>query len=81
MKRTKLPRPVVVEAYQIAKAALPPFSHRFSPRVYTQRQLFACLVLKDFYDLTYRAVITLLADCTSLAEAIGLESIPHFTTL
>ncbi len=81
MKTTKSPRRVLVEAHHIAEAALPPFAHRFSPQIYTQHQLFACLVLKDFYDLTYRAVVALLEDCTDLSKAIGLESIPHFTTL
>ena len=81
MKTTKSPRRVLVEAHQIAEAALAPYSHRFSPKIYTQHQLFACLVLKDFYDLTYRGIVGLLKDCADLTGAIGLESIPHFTTL
>jgi Transposase DDE domain len=81
MKTTKSPRRVLVEAHRIAEAALAPYSHQYSPKVYTQHQLFACLVLKDFYDLTYRGVVALLKDCADLTEAIGLESIPHYTTL
>jgi Transposase DDE domain len=81
MKTTKSPRRVLVEAHRIAEASLTPYSHRYSPKVYTQHQLFACLVLKDFYDLTYRGVVALLKDCADLAKAIELESIPHYTTL
>lgn len=81
MKTTKSPRRLLVEAHRIAESALPAYAHRYSPRVYTQHQLFACLVLKDFYDLTYRGVVALLEDCAELAGAIGLATIPHFTTL
>ena len=72
---------MVIEAIQVGKASLAAYSHRFSPKIFTQPQLFACLVLKDFYNLTYRGTVGMLADCDSLAEAIGLEKIPHFTTL
>jgi DDE family transposase len=71
----------LVEALRVAQEALPPYSHRFSPKTFKQWQLFACLVLKDFYDLTYRGAIGLLADCPSLTAAIGLKKVPHFTTL
>ena len=71
----------MVEALAVAQASLPAYSHRFSPRVFTQHQLFACLVLKDFYNLTYRGTVGLLLDGDSLCEEIGLEKVPHFTTL
>ena len=81
MKTSKSPKRVLVEALAVAEASLPRYSHRFSPKVFTQHQLFACLVLKDFYNLTYRGTVGLLADGDSLAQAIGLERVPHFTTL
>lgn len=81
MKTSKSPKRVLVEALAVAEASLPRYSHRFSPRVFTQPQLFACLVLKDFYDLTYRGTVGLLADSDALREAISLEKAPHFTTL
>jgi len=43
-------------------------------------QLFACLVLKEFLRLDYRKLSALLKDAPCLAEAIGLDKIPHFTT-
>ena len=81
MKTSKRPKRVLVEALRVAEASLPAYSHRFSPKKFTLHQLFACLVLKDFYNLTYRGTVGLLADCDSLSQAIGLAQVPHFTTL
>lgn len=72
---------MLVEALRSAEASLPAYSHACSPKTFTQHQLFACLVLKDFYNLTYRGTVAMLADCVSLTAAIGLERVPHFTTL
>lgn len=72
---------MLVEAWNVAEASLPAYAHRFNPKKFTLHQLFACLVLKDFYGLTYRGTMGLLADGDSLAAAIGLTKIPHWTTL
>lgn len=81
VKTSKSPKRVLVEALKVAEASLPAYSHRFSPKKFTLPQLFACLVLKDFYGLTYRGATGLLTDGDSLAAAIGLKKIPHWTTL
>lgn len=81
MTTTKSPRFVVRIALAVAHKALPPYTSRFSPQKYTQPQLVACLVLKEFLGLDYRGVTALLADSTDLAREIGLREIPHFTTL
>ena len=78
---TKSPRKVLVMAYRTAKRTLPAYSHRFSPKKFTQHQLCACLVLKTFMKTDYRGIVALLADCTNLSNAINLKTIPHFTTL
>lgn len=57
------------------------FSHRNSPKKFTQQQLFACLVLKNFLRTDYRGLCRILRDCLELAEVIELPCIPHFTTL
>ena len=81
MSRTcKSPRKVLLTAWGVAKSALPEFSHKFSPKKFTQHQLFACLVLKEFLRLDYRKLAALLKDADQLANAIELEKIPHFTT-
>jgi hypothetical protein len=72
---------VLLAALATAKRSLPPYSHRNSPRKFTQHQLFACLVLKNFLKTDYRGVVVHLADCPSLAETLGLARVPHYTTL
>ena len=78
---SKSPRKVLLVAYAVAKDALPAYAHRFSPKKFTQHQLFACLVLKEFLKTDYRGVAALLIDCCDLRQAIELNRVPHFTTL
>ena len=68
-------------AYEVAGQALPSYGHRFSPQKFTQHQLFAVLVLKEFLRCDYRKITQTLEDCPELGRAIGLEAVPHFTTL
>jgi Transposase DDE domain/Transposase domain (DUF772) len=72
---------VVYQALLVGLKALRPFAHRFSPQRYTQPQLFACLVLKTFFKTDYRGVTAYLRDHSDLRQALGLASVPHFTTL
>jgi hypothetical protein len=82
MSRTsKSPRKVALAALAVGKEALPDYSHRFSPKVFTQAQLFVCLVLKQFFKTDYRGISAILADSPHLREAIGLKKTPHFTTI
>lgn len=71
----------MLTAYAVAKESLPAYAHRFSPRKFTQHQLFACLVLKSMFDLDYRSIATLLHECAELRAVIDLREAPHFTTL
>ncbi len=70
-----------VDPVQIVGGVAPAYSHRFSPKKFTQHQLFACLVLKEFLKTDYRGLADILADCDSLRAAIELEHVPHFTTV
>src|ERR1700722_8272787 len=72
---------VLLVAYGIARRCLPAYSHRCSPKKFTQHQLFACLALKEFLNLDYRGVEPLLADSPALRVAIDLKETPDFTTL
>jgi hypothetical protein len=78
---SKSPRKVALVALDVGKEALPAYCHRFSPKVFTQPQLFACLVLKEFFKTDYRGIMGILADTPSLCQAIGLKKVPHWTTL
>ncbi|APW61911.1 hypothetical protein BSF38_03442 [Paludisphaera borealis] len=67
-------------AYEAACRALPAHRHQFSPKKFTQPQLLACLVLKEFLRLDYRGLAAHLADQADLRDRIGLTVVPHFTT-
>jgi hypothetical protein len=81
MKTSKSPRRVLQVAYAEAREALSPYAHHFSPKKFTQHQLFACLALKDFLKLDYRGVWQLLLDTPDLCAVIELTTVPHWTTL
>ena len=80
-KTSKSPRKVLDVALKAAQQSFPAYSHEFSPKKFTQHQLFACLVLKSFLKTDYRGVVEHLKDCPALAESVGLTKVPHFTTL
>src|SRR5258707_945201 len=78
---TKSPVAVARRALAAAAKTLRPFAHRFSPRRYTQPQLFACPVLKVFFQTDYRGVAQYLRDLADLRGALGRTRVPPFTTL
>lgn len=78
---SKSPLAVALAALEVGGRALRPYSHRNSPRVYTQPQLFACLALRQFLKADYRKTEAFLRDFKVLAAALGLKAVPHWTTL
>lgn len=78
---TKSPVALAREAVRIAQAALPSYSHRFSPKVFTQQQLFAIWVLRQFFKTDYRGVVQLLQDFGDLRRVLQLQKVPHYSTL
>ncbi len=72
---------MAVAAYKIAKSSLPQFAHRFSPKKFTQPQLFVCLVLKIFFKTDYRGIAAILNDSPDLCKAFCMAMVPHYTTL
>jgi hypothetical protein len=77
---SKSPKRVLQVAHALGKQRLRTYWHRFSPKKFTLPQLFACLVLKEFLRLDYRKLSALLEDAPSLAAAIELKQVPHFST-
>jgi hypothetical protein len=69
------------EALAVGHAALPRYSSHYSRHDFTQAQLFALLVLKQFLKADYRGLVTLVAEWTDLRRALGLKKVPHFSTL
>jgi len=78
---SKSPKAVARAALVAAQRVLPFYTHPNSPKKFTQHQLFACLVLKNFLKTDYRGVVAHLADHPALREVLGLDCVPHFTTL
>ena len=78
---SKSPIKILKEAYEVGKLTFDDYSHEYSPRKFTQPQLFACLVLRVFFVMDYRGICEVLNDCSEFREAIGLKTVPHFTTL
>ncbi|MGH8595742.1 MAG: transposase, partial [Gammaproteobacteria bacterium] len=68
-------------ALNMARRALPAYSHVCSPKKFTQHQLFACLVLKNFLKTDYRGLAAHLADHPVLVQCVlELRCVPHYTT-
>ena len=78
---SKSPRDVLMVGHLIGSLALPKYAHKYSPKTYTQPQLFACLVLKEFLHRDYRGIEQLLKDTPELAAVIDLKQIPDHSTL
>jgi hypothetical protein len=72
---------VLKTAYHLALHRLPRYSGKFSRHDFTLAQLFACLVLREFYGLSYRRVESLLRDSPAWLEEIGLSVAPDHNTL
>jgi len=70
-----------MEALAVGEKVFPRFAHRYAPKVYTQPQLFACLILKSFFKTDYRGISAILADDHGLRELLALKATPHWTTL
>jgi hypothetical protein len=78
---TKSPRAVAREALRVARDAVPAYSSKFSRKDFTQHQLFALLVLKTFLKTDYRGLTQVLVDFSELRQDLGLDKVPHYSTL
>ena len=72
---------VIRTAYHLANQLLPAHSCKFSRQDFTLAQLFACLVLREFFDLSYRRTEALLVDSPAWLADIGLTKAPDHNTL
>ena len=68
------------KAVEVARAALPAHSSKFSRKDFTLHQLAALLAVKQFLKTGYRGLAAYLADWAELREALGLSKVPHYTT-
>lgn len=78
---TKSPAALCDEALKVARQALPLYSSARSRKDFTQHQLFALLVLRQFFKTDYRGICALLRDFSELRERLDLKKVPHYSTL
>jgi hypothetical protein len=78
---TRSPVALARMALRVARDALPAYSSKCSRRDFTQHQLFAILVLKQFLKTDYRGIVQVLADWSDLRRLLGLTKLPHYSTL
>jgi hypothetical protein len=68
-------------AFRAARDSLPDYAKAKSPKKFTQPQLMACLLIKEFLQLDYRGTQWLLQEWSDLRRILELTRVPHFTTL
>jgi hypothetical protein len=78
---TRSPVAVARMALRVARDGLPEYSCKFSRRDFTQDQLFAILVLKQFFRTDYRGIVQLLDDLSDLRRVLQLKKVPNYGTL
>jgi hypothetical protein len=78
---SKSPKQVARRALEAARQSLPAYSAIRSPKKFTQHQLFAVAVLRQFFRVDYRGIAAILEDSSDLREVLELRSVPHFSTL
>lgn len=66
---------------RLSRTYVSSYSHRNSPKKFTQEQLLTCLIIKAYLKTTYRGVIEILETSDALRKRIGLEKLPHYTAL
>jgi hypothetical protein len=78
---TKSALRIARDALAAGEAALAPYGSRCSRHDYTQPQLFALLVLRQFLRSDYRGIVVLVGEWRELRRALGLDRVPHYSTL
>ena len=82
MPRTsKSPKAIATVAYAVALRTFPLHRHLKSPKKFTQPQLVACLVLKEFFTTDYRGIEAILEDSSDIRKILKIKEVPHYTTL
>jgi hypothetical protein len=81
MEISKSPRKVMRTAYHLALRVLPEHSCKFSRHDFTLAQLFACLVVREFFGLSFRRTEALLVDSGQWLADIGMVRAPDHNTL
>ena len=76
-RTTKDPIALARAALEAGKQALASYSHPKSPHKFTQPQLLAILVLKQFFKSDYRGMAQMFNDFLDLPKVRRLRTTPH----
>ena len=69
------------EALAVGRQTFLPYGSQTSRHDFTQAQLFALLVLRQFLRTDYRGLVTLVAEWQELWKVLRLQKVPHYSTL
>jgi len=72
---------VIAKFQKSLKAHVQPYSHRNSPKLFTQVQLLTLLALKTYTNQTYRGLLDFLKSCDAVKSRICPGHLPHYSTL
>ena len=78
---TKSPLALARMALSVARESIPAYSSKFSPRRYSQHQLFALLALREFLKVDYRGLEQILREWAELRAVLGLARVPDHSTI
>ena len=65
----------------VRSTRISPYSCKYSKKIYTQYQLLALVLFKDYRNQHYREFIEDVGDMEGVQEHLDLSEVPHFTTL
>ena len=78
---TKSPIDLAKMALSVGRQGLALYSCPRSRKDFTQPQLFAILVLRQFFHSDFRKTMEFLEEWAELRETLGLTKVPHWTTI
>jgi hypothetical protein len=81
MLTCKSPQKVMIHAHELAKRCMRSYSGKFSRKDFTLPQLFACLVVREQQNKTFRGIEALLRDSDHWCKGIGMRKVPDHNTL
>lgn len=67
-------------SHRIAKQSLPDYSNKYSMQRFTQPQVMACLLLREYLKLDLRALEDLIACNPKFRSVLKLKKIPDYST-
>lgn len=80
-RNSKLKNFVKTAYNKVRSSKLPKFSHKNSPKKFTQHQHSVLCMLKKRLRMPYRDLIDVLEEMPEICRILELKQIPHYTTI